>query len=154
MSANEITLKPEAKKKQKLTIAIILLIPFVISLFQLRSLDNDFYFLYTTGEYILKNGFPLTDMLSMHSSMKIIVQQWLSAVIFYYIYSFLGKHGIIIVLYMCYAAICLLTYRYIKLITNKPLLSSAIASLINFLVFDAYMATRPQMFTYVILLAN
>lgn len=154
MSANEITLKPEAKKKQKLTIAIILLIPFVISLFQLRSLDNDFYFLYTTGEYILKNGFPLTDMLSMHSSMKIIVQQWLSAVIFYYIFSFLGKHGIIIVLYMCYAAICLLTYRYIKLITNKPLFSSAIASLINFLVFDAYMVTRPQMFTYVILLAE
>jgi hypothetical protein len=124
MSANEITLKPEVKNKQKWLVIILLLIPFIISLFQLRMLDNDFYFLYATGEYVTKHGFPFTDMLSMHSSMKIIVQQWLSAVIFYYVYSFCGATGIIALLYACYAAIIALVYKYLKLITDKPVLSA------------------------------
>ncbi len=152
MSANEITLKPEVKNKQKWLVIILLLIPFIISLFQLRMLDNDFYFLYATGEYVTKHGFPFTDMLSMHSSMKIIVQQWLSAVIFYYVYSFCGATGIIALLYACYAAIIALVYKYLKLITDKPVLSAFFSAILGFVLFDAYMVTRPQMFTYVILL--
>ena len=96
---------------------IILLFPFVTACFQLRSLDNDFYFLYPTGEYILKNGFPHTDFLSMHSDMKIVLQQWLSTVIFYLAYSHLGMIGLSIVLYICFAAICVLSYKTILLIT-------------------------------------
>ncbi len=154
MSANEVTLKPEAKKNQKWLVAVLLLIPFVISFFQLRMLDNDFYFLYTTGEYITKRGFPFTDILSMHSSMKIIVQQWLSAVIFYYVYSVFGKYGIFALLYICYAGIILLVYRYTKLTTDRPVMSAIFTAVVSYMVFDAYMVTRPQMFTYVILLAE
>ena len=153
MSANEISLKTEPNKTKKWTV-VILLIPIIISFFQLRDLDNDFYFLYATGEYIVKHGFPFTDMLSMHSSMKIVVQQWLSSVIFYYVYSFLGRYGIITLLYLCNIAICLLLYSLIKLITGKPVLAAAITAGIDFLLFDAYMVTRPQMFTYVVLLAE
>ena len=144
MSANEISLKTGSNKTKKWTV-VILLIPIIISFFQLRDLDNDFYFLYATGEYIVKHGFPFTDMLSMHSSMKIVVQQWLSSVIFYYIYSFLGRYGIITLLYLCNIGICLLLYHLIKLITDKPVLAAT---------FTAVMVTRPQMLTYVILLAE
>ena len=86
MSDNAVSIQPALKKTGKIPVIIIILVPFIISFFQLRIIDNDFYFLYATGEYIVKNGFPFTDMLSMHSSMKIIVQQWLSSVIFYYLY--------------------------------------------------------------------
>ena len=152
MSDNAVSIQPALKKTGKLPVIIIVLIPFIISFFQLRIIDNDFYFLYATGEYIVKNGFPFTDMLSMHSSMKIIVQQWLSSVIFYYVYLYLGKYGIFALLYICYAAVCYLTFSLSKLITNNPLVSAFTTAIANFLVFDPFMVTRPQMFTYVILL--
>lgn len=154
MSDNAVSIQPALKKTGKLPVIIIVLIPFIISFFQLRFIDNDFYFLYATGEYIVKNGFPFTDMLSMHSSMKIVVQQWLSSVIFYYIYLYLGKYGIFALLYICYAAICYLTFSLSKLITNNPIVSAFTTAIANFLVFDAFMVTRPQMITYVILLTE
>ncbi len=133
---------------------LILAVPVVISLFQLRILDNDFYFLYSTGEYIVSHGFPHTDILSMHSSMKLVVQQWLSSIIFYFSYRTLGEFGVMAILYLCNTAVCVLTYRFIALITGRELLSAILAAFINILVFDPYMVTRPQMFTYVILLAE
>ena len=50
------------------------LLPLVFALTIKSSIDNDFYFLYPTGEYIVNNGFPTTDFLSMHSTMTIVVQ--------------------------------------------------------------------------------
>ena len=131
---------------------IILLFPFVTACFQLRALDNDFYFLYPTGEYILKNGFPHTDFLSMHSDMKIVLQQWLSTVIFYLAYSRLGIIGLSIVLYICFACICVLSYKTILLITRNELVSAVLAAVIDILLFNPFIVTRPQVFTYVILL--
>lgn len=131
---------------------IILLFPFVTACFQLRSLDNDFYFLYPTGEYILKNGFPHTDFLSMHSDMKIVLQQWLSTVIFYLAYSRLGMIGLSIVLYICFAAICVLSYKTILLITKNEQVSAVLSAVTDILLFNPFIVTRPQIFTYVILL--
>lgn len=133
---------------------LILAVPVIISFFQLRLLDNDFYFLYSTGEYIVNHGFPHTDILSMHSSMKLVVQQWLSSVIFYFSYHIFGEFGVMTILYICYTAICILTYRFISLITENDLISLILSGLINILLFDPFMVTRPQMFTYLILLAG
>ena len=133
---------------------IILLFPFVIACFQLRSLDNDFYFLYPTGEYILSHGFPHTDFLSMHSDMKIVLQQWLSAVIFYLSYSKLGEIGLFSVLFMCYACICILTYRTMLLIAKNELVAAFLAAVSDILLFNPFIVTRPQIFTFTILLAE
>lgn len=152
MTDSPVSLKPQNDKLIKRASILIVCLPLIISFFQLRIIDNDFYFLYATGEYIVKNGFPFTDMLSMHSSMKIIVQQWLSSVIFYYVYLYLSKYGVFALLYLCYAAICYLTYSLSKLISNNPIVSAFVTAVANFLVFDPFMVTRPQIFTYVILL--
>ena len=133
---------------------IILLFPFVIACFQLRTLDNDFYFLYPTGEYILKNGFPHTDFLSMHTDMKLVLQQWLSTVIFYLTYSRLGMIGLSLLLYICYALICFLTYKTIRLITRNELVAAVLSAVIDVLIFNPFIVTRPQIFTYVILLLD
>lgn len=131
---------------------IVLLFPFVVACFQLRRLDNDFYFLYPTGEYILKNGFPHTDFLSMHSNMKIVVQQWLSSVIFYLSYSRFGELGPFALIYICYAVICTLTYRLNLLISKNELFSVFLATVSNVIIFSPLIVTRPQTFTYTILL--
>lgn len=132
----------------------ILLIPIAVACCQLRTLDNDFYFLYPTGEYIVKSGFPHTDILSMHGNMKLVVQQWLSSVLFYFTYSTLGKYGVIALLYICYAGICALTYRLTKAITRNELLSAIITCISNVLIFDLFIATRPQIFSYLVLLGS
>ena len=145
--------KPFNPKEMPLWCKILFLsLPIIISFFQIRFLDNDFYFLYKIGDYIVHHGFPYTDVLSMHSSMKIVVQQWLSSVIFYYVYTFLGKYGVISLVYICNTVICYLTYRLISIISKNDLISVVLTFLINFFVFDPYMVTRPQIFTYTLLL--
>ncbi len=131
---------------------ILVLFPFVVACFRFRSIDNDFWFLYATGEYISKNGFPHTDFLSMHSDMKLVVQQWLSTVIFYFFYSRLGKIGLFGLLYACYAGICALTYRLNMLITKNELIAVILAGVSDFLIFNQLIVTRPQTFTFAILL--
>ena len=55
--------------------ALMLLSVFVGSVLINTEIDADMFFMLPTGKYILENGFPVTDFLSMHSSMDIIVQQ-------------------------------------------------------------------------------
>ena len=129
MTDSSTVLQINSKKQPKWIKYLILALPVIISCFQTRSLDNDFYFLYSTGEYIVKNGFPFNDILSMHSSMKLVVQQWLSSVIFYYVYGFLGEFGIIALLYLCNIGVCLLTYRFVSLITGNGLLAASVSAL-------------------------
>lgn len=146
------SLKSDFIKSQNWLVLVILLFPIIVSFFRLRTLDNDFYFLYATGDYIVKNGFPHYDMLSMHSDMKIVVQQWLSSVIFYFVYSKFGMVGMLVLLYSFYIGICLLSYRLNYLITNNKLLSALIACITDFLLFKNLAVTRPQLFTYTFLL--
>jgi len=131
---------------------ILLLFPFLVACCQFRSIDNDFWFLFKTGEYIVNNGFPHTDFLSMHQNMKLVVQQWLSSVIFYFVYSRLGKIGLFCLLYACYACICTLTYRLNLLITKNELISIVLAGISDLLIFNQLIVTRPQTFTFLLLL--
>ena len=84
--------------------------------------------------------------------MRIVVHQWLSSVIFYYVYKTLGEIGIIGLLYICNTGICFLTYKLISLICKNDFIALVLAGLINFSIFDPFMVTRPQLFTYLILL--
>ena len=143
--------------KNKLPIplkAILLLYPFITAVFQEHILDNDFYFLYPTGEYIVNNGFPHTDFLSMHSNMEIVVQQWLSSVIFYRLYSLFGKTGVFVLLFACFAVICYLNYRLIDIITRNELISVFLAFCSNIAIYPLIITTRPQIFTIILLQAE
>lgn len=154
MAEKQKSLKKDFISSGNWLVLVLVLLPVIVSFFQLRTLDNDFFFLYPTGKYIVNNGFPHTDMLSMHSNMKIIVQQWLSTVIFYFSYSRLGETGVFALLYLCYFAICALTFRLNYLITKNKLVAAFIACISEFLMFEQHLVTRPQMFTYLILLAE
>ena len=126
MSEHQGSLQPNSVRFRKWSKYLILSLPIIISFFQIRILDNDFYFLYSMGKYIVNHGFPYTDVLSMHSNMKIVVQQWLSSVIFYFVYNLLGKFGVIALVYISNICICILTYRYISLVTNNTTIADSI----------------------------
>ncbi len=133
---------------------LLLSVPVIMSFCHVRFLDNDFFFLYSTGDYIVRRGFPFTDILSMHSSMKIVVHQWLSSVIFYYVYNYLGEIGILILLYICNTGIIYLIYKLILLICKNDFVALVLAGLINFSIFDPFIVTRPQIFTFLVLLGE
>lgn len=130
----------------------LILLPVVGFIFIPLKLDNDFYFLYPTGEYIINNGFPVKDFLSMHAGMDIIVQQWLVDVVFYALYSAFGKAGIIGFLYLCYAAFATVTYKLCYLISENLLTSSIVAFITDMIAANIYMRSRPHALSFVLFL--
>ncbi len=128
-----------------------LLLP-LLGLFTIgRELDNDFFFLYPTGQYIIENGFPVKDFLSMHTGMNIIVQQWLTDVIFYFIYSHFGKAGMIAFLYICYILFCAVMYKLLFRISENHFISCMMALCSGFLMSFLFITTRPQSITIILI---
>ncbi len=126
----------------------VLLLPLLGITLINKSLQNDFYFLYPTGQYIVENGFPVKDFLSMHSEMNIVVQQWVTDVLFYYIYSSLGRLGMIAFVTLCYAAFCGLAYRLFYLVSDNFFISAVCAFATDMVMAQLFFSTRPQIITF------
>lgn len=133
---------------------LMLLSVFIGAVLIKTEIDADMYFLLPTGKYILENGFPVKDFLSMHSSMDIIVQQWLSDIIFYGIYKILGEAGLIALVFICFAAYSVLIFKLCRLISSNFFISVIAVFISNFYVANLFMQTRPQIFTYIIIICE
>ena len=114
------------------------------------TLDTDFYFLYSFGKYIANNGFPIKDVLSMHTDMDIIVQQWLADLLLYRAYELGGKWAILAIVYAACVVYTVLLYRLCKLVTNNFFVSVVATTISSWLMAPFFMVTRPQIFTYLI----
>ena len=132
--------------------AFFVLAPVLGCLLIATHIDNDFYFIYKTGEHILSNGFPTNDFLSMHSSMHIICQQWLSAVIYYLLYSKLGTLGAVGFVFICYALFCAVMFKLTRLITNNFFVASVFSFVADMLAAVMFEKTRPQAITMLLIL--
>ena len=65
---------------------LFILVPVSFSFFVAKFADNDFWFLINTGRYILNHGFPVIEPFTIHQGLSFVVQQWLTDVIFFFIY--------------------------------------------------------------------
>lgn len=133
---------------------ITICLPFTSFILINTNIDNDMYFMLPTGKYILENGFPHKDFLTIHSSMDIIVQQWLADVAFYKTYSVFGEVGLIAIVFIAAVLLIFLFYYLIHIITGKHLLSLFGTTIIAFWLFPSYLVTRPQIFTFIIIAAE
>ena len=143
----------EAKDKQlsekilKIINKVVMFLPF-LSLFMMNwRTDSDTYWIIKTGEYICKNGIPTKDFLTFHTNMDLVVQQWLSDIIFYKLYSLMGFLGPILLVLVMYTVFLLLFRKLCLEISNKPIVAS-VATFIAGTAMPAFMVTRPQTFTY------
>ena len=145
----------DAKKASKYFKLYLFILP-IIAIFLVlgREIDNDFYFLYPTGEYILNNGFPTKDFLTWHGDMDIIVQQWLSAVLFYLIGSKLNIIGLYLLKVVCALGLYILSYKTCRLISNNFTVSVICSGVSVAVISLAFITTRPQIFTYLFLMAE
>lgn len=140
-----------AKILQRERKTLFFLSMFIGLLFISRSLDNDIWFLLSHGRYVVQYGWPTTDPLSMHEGLDFVMQQWLSAVIFWESYVIGGESGPITVVYIVSTAIICAYYRLLRLIAQgNRSIAIAMTALIMIMICPLFMVTRPQIFSLLI----
>lgn len=143
-------------KKYNPSYKICLLYFFIpIYLCSMISIDKemDIWFLLNHGKYVIEHGFPTIEPFSMHQGFSFVMQQWLSAVIFYLSYTVLGKYGLLLVVNIVNLLILLFTYKLCVLLTdNRKRLSIVLTCITDILLLTSFIIPRPQIFTYLLLI--
>lgn len=121
---------------------------FISIIFISKQVDNDIWFLLSDGRYVMNYGIPSVDPLSMHDGLHFVMQQWLSAFIFWKIYSFLGETGLILLVHFIGASIIYAYYRLL-LYTSDGNQSLAVLEtvLLSIIPCIYFFVTRPQIFS-------
>lgn len=132
---------------------ILLIIPFIFICIENKRPDNDIWFLLNNGRYLISNGFPNIDPFTIHEGLTYIMQQWLTSLIFWIIYSTLGKYGLLILIYIIAIALMYVFYKLFYTICNDKK-KSVIITALTFCLIRNFIVTRPQIFTYLILLTE
>lgn len=128
--------------------------PLVLTLIYVRNLDNDIWYLLSEGRYIVQNGIYRIDPLSMHEGLNVVVQNWLSASIFWIIYEAFGEMGLLITVLISNFVICYLLYKICMLLSDRNyVLSLLIMFICDITLVSHYIVTRPQIFSFIILLS-
>lgn len=133
---------------------VLFLLPVVFVFAFTDKLDNDIWYLLAEGKYIVQNGIYHIDPLSMHEGLTVTVQNWLSASILYIVHNLFGSGGILFLMAGCNFLICLFLYKICILISDKNKILSLLGMLAtDLLIVTHYIVSRPQIFSYVLLLA-
>ena len=134
-------------------ILLVIFLPIAVLLFVYKGLDNDLWYLLTEGRYIIQNGIYRTDVLSLHTGLDIVVQNWLSAVILWIVFAFLKSKGIYFLVLFVNIVICFLLYKISMLISDNNKKVSIFVTLLTDINLCLYfIVSRPQIFSYTILL--
>ena len=130
---------------------VLLVIPFVFFSIRNKTPDNDIWFLMNNGRYVINNGIPHIDPFTIHEGLHYVMQQWLSYVIFYSIYNTFGKHGLWGLMIFIYLVLVVVLYNINKYISKNKFYSVIVEVIVMSMLCD-YLVTRPQVFSYIILL--
>ena len=138
-------------KKYKIIFFILLfLIPIILIIIENKEVNNDFWFLVNTGKYIVKNDLPHIDPFTFHEGLKLVTQQWLTDIIFYFTYSNFGKYGMLSLVIIISIINELLIYKTSYLLSKNKTLSILI-SVVSMSLLRGFFVTRPQIITYTLL---
>ena len=131
---------------------ILLLLLFLPCLFIPLKLDNDIWFLLNSGRYVLQYGIPTLEPFALHENMRFVMQQWLSCVAFWSVYSRLGAAGLLALVFLVYASIVAVAYRLAALLSGGNFAAAWIAAFLTSALLCVFMITRPVIFTLFILI--
>lgn len=141
------------KKQKWLKYLIIFLLPVVMVLLLRTQVDNDSWFVLAEGREIVENGIYTTDALSMHEGLKVVVQNYGFAAVFWLVYSAFGLAGLFVGMILFYILVEWLLYKIFMLISDKnEILSLILMTVASMLLGLLFVTTRAQMVSYVIFL--
>ena len=135
--------------KDKINI-FIYIITFLPLLLICKHVDNDFYFLYNYGDYIINNGFPTTEPFTIHENFDFVMQQWGSSIIFYFIKNHFGNIGLITFVMIITFISTIILQKTLYMINGNKILS-CILTLPSTAGILMLFTTRPFIFSYLIL---
>ncbi|HAB66030.1 MAG TPA: hypothetical protein DCE23_01550 [Firmicutes bacterium] len=130
---------------------LLFVIPFILVCINNKRPDNDIWFLLNNGRYVLEHGIPHIDPFTIHEGLNYVMQQWGASVIFFGMYKFLGKYGLLIIIYVITIAIMYAIYKLCYIVSNSKEKAIIIVTVASILIVDA-IVLRPQIFTYLILI--
>jgi hypothetical protein len=139
--AEDVSRVSNIDKKSRLTLLLVLFIPCCFVLF--RALDNDIWFLLNHGRYVLENGIPHIEPFTIHQDFHFVMQQWLSAVMFWLAYSSFGAFGVQFVVMLCFGILIIIIYKLCIMVSNDNFLISFTISFFVSIVFVLFMVSRP-----------
>ena len=124
------------------------------TIFKSWVLDNDAWFILNCGRYVFEHGIPHTEFATIHEGLHYVMHQWLTAVIFWKIYSGYGADALIAFCWLTGAALMWLYYKLCLYVSGNQKISAILAMIVSFIVIPLYVVTRPQIFSTLILLVE
>ncbi len=116
-----------------------------------RNLDNDIWFILNSGRYVIHNGIPYIEPFTIHQGMSLVMQQWLSAIIFWDFYCILGNFGLILIVILVYIFFVYMVFKLAMLMSDGNFwVSYTISYMVVFLI-RIFMVQRPYIFLFVII---
>jgi uncharacterized protein YxeA len=128
-------------KTYKLFFLVILFLPclYIIN----NTMDNDVWFLLNSGKYVFAHGIPYTEPFTIHQGFSFVMQQWLSACIFWLVYSNLGFFGLIALNVLCYGLTIYFVYLICLRVSQNHFFVSLLVSLLSSFMIIPLITIRP-----------
>lgn len=140
------------RKKVSLGIVFVLFPLFMFNLIDF-SRETDIWFIFSHGRYILSNGFPHIEMLTMHSDLKFVMQQSGFSIIMYLLYKYFGSIGIVAFIGIINIAILFFLYKLCMVLSsNNRYFSFLFSSVIDLFLVLLFIIPRPQIVSLLIFL--
>ena len=118
-----------------------------------QVLNNDIWFLLNAGRYVTQSGIPHIEPFTMHENLHFVMQQWLSAVVFWQIYQHFGADGLFMLVTAIGAITLYVFYRLCMLVSSGNFQISAMGTaILGCIVSPLFFVTRPQIFSTLFLL--
>jgi hypothetical protein len=138
-------------KSDRIAVFFLILLPCTLRMWLQVPLNNDTFFLLSHGRYVLQHGWPTIEPFTFHEGLHFVMQQWLSATIFYYAYSLFDFGGLYILAYLVYLSYGYLGYKLSMLLSNNNLPVSATTSLAMCIGIGISVSLRPWIFSTIII---
>jgi len=132
----------------------ILLLAFIPCLVLTLQLNNDLWFLLNSGRYVLQHGIPTIEPFTLHQNFSFVMQQWLSASIFWLIYAKLGAAGILALVFLLYSAVVAVICALCWHISGGNVFATFLGSILSSAMLKLVMVSRPMSFTLLILICE
>lgn len=114
--------------------------------------EADTRFVMNLGRYVLEHGFPYVDPFTIHENLQLVAQQWLSGVVFWEAYKYLGVEGLLIVDAIVSAATLLIYWRLCLVVSGGNKNLSFVISFVVGLLMSSMIVPRPHVLSALVLL--
>jgi hypothetical protein len=128
-----------------------IIIIFLLIILIKKPVNNDIWFLLNSGRYVLENGIPYIEPFTIHQGMEFVMQQWLSACVFWVTFASFGFTGLNMLIIICNLIMIFFFYKLCMRVSGNYFYISFIVSLFFNIIIQIFMTQRPFIFSNLLL---